>query len=135
MKRRTAKIRTTKIKLGRWSRRETWDVPRGFGAMYRRVLVDHWKLVAAGKPGKITSCVIDLLALIGYTATLEQVIDWDLRKRVEAVIYASTEHLSASDNPIQRHPRPTWLPERPWQGPWSGKGAFAGPTGTPIETP
>ena len=106
------KIRTTVIKVGRWSPGETWHVPRGFGAVYRRVLADHWKLIAAGKPGKITSSVIDLLALIGYEATPEQVIDWDLRKRVEAVIYAGTEHLRASDNPIQRHPRPASLIDR-----------------------
>ena len=111
---------------------ETWKVPRGFGAVYRRVVKDHFELSADGKPGKLISEVIDLLALIGYAATAEQVADWDLRKRVEAVIYAATEHARASDNPVQRYPRPSWLPERSWQGPWRGEGAFAGPSGTPI---
>jgi hypothetical protein len=76
--------------------------------------------------------VIDLLALVGYHATIAQVADWDLRRRVEAVIYAATEHARASDNPVQRHPRPIWLPEQSWQGPERGEGAFAGPSGTPI---
>ena len=135
-----SKPRTTQIRV----LKETWRVPRGFGAVYRRVLKDHFKLIAAGEPGKLISEVIDLLALIGYEATVEQVADWDLRKRVEAVIYAATEYARASDNPIQRHPRLSWLPE-PWKGPPADtsriradlRGAFAGPSGTPIpmETP
>ena len=52
--------------------------------------------------------------------------------RVEAVVYAATEHARASDNPVQRHPRPSWLPERAWQGPERGEGVWAGPSGTPI---
>ena len=131
MKQRTTTIRVLK---------ETWRVPRGFGAAYRRVLKDHFALIAAGEPGKLISEVIDPLALVGYDATTGQVADWDLRRRVEAVIYAATEHARASDNPVQRHPRPSWLPERAWQGPPADvssiradlRGAFAGPSGTPI---
>jgi len=119
---------------------ETWRVPRGFGAAYRRVLEDHFALIAAGEPGKLIAEVIDLLALVGYAATVDQVADWDLRRRVEAVIYAGTEYARASDNPVQRHPRPSWLPPSPWQGPPADvshvrpdlRGAFAGPSGTPI---
>ena len=119
--------------------KETWRVPRGFGAAYRRVLKDHFALIAAGEPGKLISEVIDLLALVGYAATVEQVADWDLRKRVEAVIYAANEYARASDNPAQRYPRPSWLPN-PWQGPPTDvsciradlRGVFAGPRGTPI---
>lgn len=130
------KQRTTEIRV----LKETWDVPRGFGAVYRRTLKDHFAQIAAGKPGTMISEVVDLLALIGYSVTREQVASWNLRKRVEAVIYAATEHLRASDNPIQRHPRPSWLPEQPWQGPPTDvskiredlRGAFAGPSGTPI---
>jgi len=131
------KARTTKIRV----LKETWLVPRGFGTVYRRTLKDHFALIAAGEPGALLSEAIDLLALIGYDATAEQVADWDLRKRVEAVIYAATEYARASDNPVQRHPRPSWLPERPWQGPPADvssiradlRGAFAGPRGTPIK--
>ena len=131
-----AKTRTTMISVNG----ESWKVPRGFGAAYRRVLKDHFMLIAAGTPGKLISEVIDLLALIGYEATVDQVADWDLRKRVEAVIYAATEYARASDNPVQRHPRPSWLPDQPWKGPPADtsriradlRGAFAGPTGTPI---
>ena len=129
------KVRTTKIRV----LDETWHVPRGFGAAYRRLLKDHFGLIAVGEPGKLISEVIDLLALIGYEATVEQVADWDLRKRVEAVIYAATEHARASDNPVQRYPRPSWLPD-PWQGPPRNvsriradlRGAFEGPSGTPV---
>jgi len=130
--------KTTKIRV----LDETWSVPRGFGAAYRRVLKDHFKLIADGKPGKLIREVIDLLALVGYHATIEQVADWDLRRRVEAVIYAANEHLRASDNPIQRYPKPKWLPEDPWKGPPADvsairsdlRGAFQGPSGTPIPT-
>lgn len=138
-KKAATKQRTTSIRV----LDQTWRVPRGFGAVYRRVLKDHFALIAAGEPGKLISEVIDLLALVGYEATVEQVADWDLRRRVEAVIYAANEYARASDNPVQRHPRPSWLPN-PWQGPPRDvsrvredlRGAFAGPRGTPIvETP
>jgi hypothetical protein len=130
-----SKQRTTSIRV----LKETWKVPRGFGAVYRRVLKDHFALIAAGKPGEIISEVIDLLALVGYAATPDQVAEWDLRKRVEAVIYAANEYARASDNPIQRYPRPIWLPD-PWQGPPADtrhiradlRGVFEGPGGTPI---
>lgn len=128
-KKATPKQRTTSIRV----LDETWRVPRGFGAVYRRVLKDHFALIAAGEPGKLISEVIDLLALVGYEATVGQVADWDLRRRVEAVIYAATEYARASDNPVQRHPRLSWLPATPWQGPRRGEGAFAGPSGTPVE--
>ena len=129
--------RTTTIRV----LNETWRVPRGFGATYYRVLKEHFDLIEAGEPGKQISEVIDLLALVGYHATFEQVVHWDLRRRVEAVVFAATEHASAGDNPVQRHPRPRWLPEQAWQGPpvdVSGiradlRGAFAGPSGTPIQ--
>ena len=138
VKKAATKVRTTTISVNG----ETWRVPRGFGAAYRRVLKDHFALIAVGEPGKLISEVIDLLALIGYEATADQVADWDLHRRVEAVIYAATEHARASDNPVQRHPRPSWLPERSWQGPPTDtsriradlRGAFDGPSGTPIPT-
>ena len=121
----------TKIKvLG-----EIWCVPRGFGRAYARAAEADLALARAAKPGAVIGTVIDLLALVGYQATIEQVADWDLRRRVEAVVYAATEHARASDNPIQRHSRPSWLPEVPWQGPPADtRGIFAGPTGTPIPT-
>lgn len=111
---------------------ETWRVPRGFGRIYADTVKHDLALARAAKPGEVIGTVIDLLGLIGYTATIEQVADWDLRRRVEAVVYAATEHARASDNPVQRHPRPSWLPERSWQGPERGEGVWAGPSGTPI---
>ena len=107
-----SRSRTTVIRvLG-----ETWRVPRGFGAAYARAAKYDLALALAAKPGLVIGTIIDLLALVGYEATIEQVADWDLRRRVEAVVWASTEALRASDNPIQRHPRLRWLPEHPWQG-------------------
>jgi len=120
--------RTTKIRV----LDETWHVPHGFGAAYQRVLRDHFSRLSAGEPGKLISEVIDLLGLVGYQVSFEQVSSWDLRKRVEAVVYAGIEHARASDNAVRRHPRPRWLPERAWQGPDRGNGVFAGPGGTPV---
>jgi hypothetical protein len=130
------KKRFTKIRvLG-----QTWRVPRGFGRVYARAVKDDLDLARAAKPGEVIGTVIDLLALVGYSATIEQVADWDLRKRVEAVVWAATEYARASDNPIQRHPPLSWLPKGPWQGPARDtsriradlRGAFEGPSGTPI---
>jgi len=59
------------------------------------------------------------------------VSEWSLRRRVEALIYAANVHARASDNPVQAHPKPSWLPE-PWKGRWSGDGAFGGPGGTVL---
>jgi hypothetical protein len=119
---------------------EIWHVPRGFGREYARCAKDDLALACSAKPGEVIGTVIDLLALVGYSATVAQVADWDLRKRVEAVVWAVNEHLRASDNPIQRHPPLPWLPKDPWQGPPADvshiradlRGAFAGPSGTPI---
>jgi hypothetical protein len=89
----------------------TWRVPRGFGREYTRIAKDQLALFRAKKPAAMLGAVIDLLALIGYEATISQVADWDLRKRVEAIVWAANAHLRASDNPIPAHPRPTWLSE------------------------
>lgn len=108
---------TTKIRVGK----EYWDVPRGFGVEYSRHVEfadDH-------------DTLIDLLGLIGYSATKSQIVKWDLRRRVEASVYAANVHARASDNPVQRHPPLSWLPA-PWKGPQSGDGVFAGPTPTVI---
>lgn len=122
---------TIRVPIGTRSGVE-WDVPRGFGAAYRRAAKLDLACVGDGKPGEVIGGIISVLALIGYAATHEQVATWDLRRRVEAMIYAATEHARAGDNPVQRHPRPSWLPERPWQGPRHGSGAFAGPSPTAI---
>jgi hypothetical protein len=132
------KKRFTKIRvLG-----QIWRVPRGFGRQYARAVKEDLALALAAKPkpGEVIGTIIDLLALVGYSATVEQVADWDLRKRVEAVVWAANEHLRASDNPIQRHPPLPWLPKDPWRGPPADvsriradlRGAFSGPSGTPI---
>ncbi len=108
---------------------ETWDVPQGFGASYLRLLRDYAARIETDSPGVLISEVTGLLGLVGYHVTPEQITGWGLRRRVEAVIYAATEHARASDNPVPRHPRPSWLPELPWQGPELGDG----PSGTSVE--
>ena len=90
--------------------------PRGFGAAYKREAARQAELVARGEPGKIISGLQMVLRLVGFDASTEVVADWDLQRRVEVSVYAAYEHLSASDNPVRRHPRPAWLPE-PWRGP------------------
>lgn len=120
------KTKTVRVRVGN----VIWKVPRGFGREYRETARDDLE-IAARNPGQVITMVIDLLALIGYEATREQVATWDLHRRVEAVVYARNVHARASDNPIQRHPKPRWLPD-PWLGPYRGEGAFAGPSGTLI---
>jgi hypothetical protein len=110
---------------------ERWEVPRGFGAAYLREARGDLALAAKGKPGQIIERVQSVLGLIGYHATVEEIADWPLQKRVEAVVYGGNVHLRASDNPIQRHPKPSWLPE-PWRGPEVGDGVFQSPGPTPV---
>lgn len=91
------------------------DVPRGFGSWYRAVAREQLAELGEGKPGEVIGRIRDLLVLIGYEVSIAVVAEWDLRKRVEAEVYALNVHLRASDNPIQAHPKLTWLPE-PWGG-------------------
>jgi len=127
MSKRKRRILTTTIRV----HGSEWRVPRGFGRSYLRAAKDDLALVGAGKPGEVIGFLQDLLALIGYSASIEQIAEWTLRRRVEAAVYAATVHARAGDNPVQRHPPLPWLPE-PWKGPWSGEGAFAGPSPTVI---
>lgn len=110
---------------------ERWDVPRGFGALYRRAARDQLAALAKGRPGEVIGGLRSIMRLVGYEASIATVADWPLRKRLEAEIYCATEYARASDNPVRRHPKPAWLPV-PWQGPWAGEGAFAGPTPTVV---
>lgn len=110
-------MKTTSIRVNG----ETWDVPRGFGLEYKRELVD---------PAS-ADVLRDLLELIGYTADLQVIESWPLRKRIEIAVYARNVHFRASDNPIQRYPKPDWLREDPWQGVYENPGSIwrgLGPT-------
>ena len=111
---------------------ETWQVPRGFGRLYRDEAKRQLADLARGRPGSVISVVADLLRLIGYEASRATIADWPLRKRVEAVVYAATVHARAGDNPVQRHPELEWLPES-WNGPPAGVGLFGGPSPTEIK--
>jgi hypothetical protein len=110
---------------------EKWEVPRGFGAAYDREARFQLDLIRKVKPARIIDRVCDSLLLIGYSAARDVVVNWDLRRRVEAVVYAQNVQLRASDNPIPRHPKPVWLPE-PWMGPYAGEGVWAGPMPTVV---
>jgi hypothetical protein len=116
--------RTTTIRING----ERWNVPRGFGEAYKREAAGQ---IADTLKGTTVDEIADLMLLIGYAPTQEAIRDWPLRKRVEAVVYAATVHLRASDHAIQRHPELPWLP-KPWQGPRAGEGIFAGPSPTEI---
>lgn len=117
---------------GTWKGRTTtiivsgdkWDVPRGFGAAYLREADYQVDLLRSKKPAELLDRVRGCLGLVGYTASIDTVSDWPLRKRVEFVIWAQYVHLKASDNAVQVPPRPAWLPE-PWSGPEQGEGVFA----------
>lgn len=100
---------------------QSWDVPRGFGKEYQRQ-------AALGTTG-----LVDLLGLIGYETTDEDIETWSLRKQVEASVYAANVHLRASDHPVQRHPKPEWLPDA-WLGPPQGDGLFSGPGPTRLQS-
>lgn len=91
---------------------ETWHVPRGFGAEYRRCVA--WR--KGVDPARRDREVSDLLGLVGYEVSPETVGGWSNRERVDAEVWAAREHLTASDVPLPRCPRPDWLPE-PWMGP------------------
>lgn len=106
--------------------------PRGFGATYRRAAMAQWALTSAGKPGEVIGPLRDLLLLVGYDASIGTVAEWTAQERIEAEVYAANVHLRASDNAVQRHPKPEWLPE-PWGGPEVGDGIFSGPSPTTLE--
>lgn len=73
----------------------------------------------------------DLLALVGYHASVEVIDTWSSERRVEAEVYAVNVHGRASDNVLRRHPKPEWLPD-PWLGPEWTMGEVSGPGGTPL---
>ncbi len=112
---------------------QTWHVPRGFGRVYRRFVKEDERNIACGTPGKITLDTITILELVGYTSTVHVVADWPARKRIEAVIWAATEHARAGDNPVRRFPKPAWLTAKAWAGPELGEGIWKAPSPTPIE--
>lgn len=110
-------MKTTRISV---MRGVSWDVPHGFGVQYREAARRQLLELSEGKPGKVIGRIRDLLGLIGYEVSISVVMTWDLRKRVEAEVYAFNVHLRAGDNPIPAHPKLPWLPA-PWgaanQGP------------------
>lgn len=110
---------------------ERWDVPRGFGELYRRVAREQLAALGRGRPGVVIDGILSIMRLVGYDASITTVAAWPLRKRIEVEIYCATVHARAGDNPVPRHPKPSWLPD-PWKGRWAGDGAFAGPTPTVI---
>lgn len=111
---------------------ETWHVPRGLGHVYRDFVRADEREVARSKPGMVILNLIAMLEMVGYTSTVHAIAEWPARKRVEAAVWAATEHARAGDNPVQRHPRPEWLTAQPWKGPELGDGIWKTPSPTPI---
>jgi hypothetical protein len=56
--------------------------------------------------------LIDLLSLVGVTVTPADVDRWTADQREAARDWAAREHLHASDNPVERVPRPQFLAEQ-----------------------
>jgi len=109
-------VRTVTIKV----HGEVWQVPYGFGRSYVDEAIDP----ADAKTLR------DIMNLVGWDPDPQDVETWPLRMRVEAVVYCGREHLSASDNPVQRHPVPEWLRGiEPWKG--DDRGVW-GPAPTPF---
>ena len=99
--------------------------PRGFGASYKRAAADPCE----------PDVLRDILELVGWTAEPEQIAKWPLARQVEALVHAANVSARASDNPVQRHPEPSWFPE-PWKGKGGrGEGIFEGPAPTPLPDP
>jgi hypothetical protein len=94
---------------------EQWNVPRGFGRAYIQAARAHGDPARGSINPHFVLELEESMLLVGYRVGDDAVKRWTMRERIEAVIWAQTEHLRASDNPIQRHPRPSWLPE-PWAG-------------------
>lgn len=88
------------------------DAPRGFGADYRRRAKDHAEALAKGRPVEVIGPIVFLLEMVGVEVAPEDVSEWTAQQRVEAEAWAAREHLIASDNPLQRHPSPSWLSPR-----------------------
>jgi hypothetical protein len=78
-----------------------FDAPLGFRSKYRTVAKDM------AQPQILS----DILGLIGYDATPDDIKGWPDAKRVQLEVYACNVHLRASDNILRKHPKPEWLPE------------------------
>lgn len=104
----------------------TWELPFGFGVEYRAI-AEHFVKLYGHCGDDAADIVCDILGLVGYDASFEVVHGWELFQRVEAYVYARNVHDRASDNPLRRHPKPTWLPE-PWLGPESADCSVRGGT-------
>jgi hypothetical protein len=57
------------------------------------------------------SVLRDLLLLAGEDIPLERIGKWTPEERAQVADWAGREHLSASDNPVARRPRPSLLGE------------------------
>jgi hypothetical protein len=51
----------------------------------------------------------DLLLVAGEDIPLDRIAGWSREDRVKVADWASREHLSSADNPVERHPRPPVL--------------------------
>lgn len=62
-----------------------------------------------GEGGPYPSIVRDLLLLAGEDIPLDRITGWSAEDRAKVTEWAGREHLNASDNPVERRPRPSVL--------------------------
>lgn len=53
--------------------------------------------------------LVDLLSLVDVTVHPETVLTWTMAEREQATVWATAQHLAASDNDVEIPPRPTFL--------------------------
>lgn len=53
----------------------------------------------------------DMLALVDVRVAMRELERRSPEERLAAERWAALEHLSASDNPVRRLPKPAWLPK------------------------
>lgn len=100
---------------------DSW-APDGFKVRFRKL---------AREPAS-AEVLFELLLLIGYQASTDQIETWPLRARIEAEAYAVNAHLRASDNVMREFPRPEWFPQA-WEG--EQRAGVWGPSPTPLPSP
>lgn len=79
---------------------EDWQVPRGFGAAYRRVWGDM------AEPDVLS----DMLILLDIHVAAERIEAMTERARIDAEVWAAQTILWVNDNPVPRPPMPAWMP-------------------------
>lgn len=87
-----------------------WDGKETGAQWWERTKAEE---AAQGEPGdegtRDAGVLADLLSLIGVTVTPADVEQWTAEQRIAARDWSVREHLHASDNPVERVPKPQFL--------------------------